>query len=167
MKLLRKNGVAAVCLFLVAALLAGLFLMQASATAADDQEKELLGTLSASYEASGPGTISSGNGDAGGKSYGSFQLSSANGKPKDFFEWCQKSDDTYYQSIGNRLHDAYYTNGAGYGPVFDAEWKALAAENAAGCDLLVYTAAISDNNPELAHPRENNVPIMDRALLLG
>ncbi len=132
MKLLRKNGIAAACLFLIAALLAGLFLMQASATAADDQEKELLGTLSASYEASGPGTISSGEGDSGGKSYGSYQLSSAYDKPKHFFEWCQKSDDTYYQSIGNRLHDAYYTNGAGYGPVFDAEWKALAAENAAG-----------------------------------
>ena len=42
-----------------------------------------------------------------------------------------------------------------------------AAENAAGCDLLVYTAAISDNNPELAYARENNVPIMERAVLLG
>lgn len=42
-----------------------------------------------------------------------------------------------------------------------------AAENAAGCDLLVYTAAISDNNPELVYARENNIPMMERAVLLG
>ena len=32
------------------------------------------------------------------------------------------------------------------------------ADNAVGCDLLVYTAAISDNNPELVFARENNIP---------
>ena len=42
-----------------------------------------------------------------------------------------------------------------------------AAENAVGCDLLVYTAAISDNNPELVYARENNIPMMERAVLLG
>lgn len=42
-----------------------------------------------------------------------------------------------------------------------------AAENAIGCDLLVYTAAISDNNPELVYARENNIPMMERAVLLG
>ncbi len=41
------------------------------------------------------------------------------------------------------------------------------AENARGCDLLVYTAAISDNNPELVFARENNIPTMERAVLLG
>lgn len=40
-------------------------------------------------------------------------------------------------------------------------------ENAAGCELLVYTAAISDNNPELVYARENNIPMMERAVLLG
>ncbi|MBQ7035152.1 MAG: UDP-N-acetylmuramate--L-alanine ligase [Clostridia bacterium] len=40
-------------------------------------------------------------------------------------------------------------------------------ENAVGCDLLVYTAAISDNNPELVYARENNIPMMERAVLLG
>jgi len=42
-----------------------------------------------------------------------------------------------------------------------------AAENAANCDLLVYTAAISDNNPELVYARENSIPMMERAVLLG
>ncbi|MBQ8599791.1 MAG: UDP-N-acetylmuramate--L-alanine ligase [Clostridia bacterium] len=41
------------------------------------------------------------------------------------------------------------------------------AENAKDCDLLVYTAAISDNNPELVYARENNIPMMERAVLLG
>lgn len=132
MKLLRRDGFAALCLILVLVLLAGLFLMRANATAADDQEKELLGTLSASYESSGPGTISSGTGDYGGKSYGSYQLASKWDNPKKFFEWCQSSDDTYYQSIGNRLSTAYYTGTPGYGSLFDAEWRALASENAAG-----------------------------------
>ncbi len=40
-------------------------------------------------------------------------------------------------------------------------------ENAVGCELLVYTAAISDNNPELVYARENNIPMMERAVLLG
>ncbi len=41
------------------------------------------------------------------------------------------------------------------------------SDNAAGCDLLVYTAAVSDNNPELVYARENNIPMMERAVLLG
>ena len=40
-------------------------------------------------------------------------------------------------------------------------------ENAVGCELLVYTAAISDNNPELVYARENDIPMMERAVLLG
>ncbi len=42
-----------------------------------------------------------------------------------------------------------------------------AAENAEGCDLLVYTAAIADSNPELVYARENGIPMMERAVLLG
>ena len=42
-----------------------------------------------------------------------------------------------------------------------------ASENPVGCDLLVYTAAISDNNPELVYARENDIPMMERAVLLG
>ena len=132
MRKTRRTGRAAICLLLTMTILVGLTTLQAGATAADEQEKELLGTLSKKYEASSPGTISSGSGDAGGKSYGSYQFSSGSDIPKKFFEWCQASDDTYYQSIGDRLSEAYYDGGAGYGTNFDAAWKALAKENAAG-----------------------------------
>ncbi len=46
-------------------------------------------------------------------------------------------------------------------------YRSHAAENAKGCDLLVYTAAISDNNPELVYAREHDLPMMERAVLLG
>jgi len=132
MKTLRKKFLPALSGLLALVMVGSLFLLPAAATAADDYEKEMLGTLSASYEAGSPGTISSGAGDAGGKSYGSYQFASAYDIPKAFFNWCLKSDDTYYQSIGQRLSDAYTADGKKYKTNFDAEWKALAKENADG-----------------------------------
>ena len=127
----RKNWIlAGTCLVLVLAM--GASLLLASATAADEQEETLLGTLSSRYEASGPGTISSGSGDLGGKSYGAYQFASKYDTPKKFFEWCQASDNTYYNEIGDRLEAAYYNGGAGYGTNFDNEWKKLAQENSTG-----------------------------------
>ncbi len=40
-------------------------------------------------------------------------------------------------------------------------------ENALGCDLLVYTAAVKDNNPELVYVKTQNIPHCERAALLG
>ena len=34
-------------------------------------------------------------------------------------------------------------------------------DNALGCDLLVYTAAVKDNNPELVFAKTNNIPHID------
>lgn len=50
------------------------------------QDKPEMGSLSAHYETSGrgPGTVSTGRGDIGGVSYGSYQLSTAAGRPQDF-----------------------------------------------------------------------------------
>lgn len=42
-----------------------------------------------------------------------------------------------------------------------------AAENAVGCELLIYTAAVNDSNPELVYAREHHIPMMERAVLLG
>ncbi|MBQ6947290.1 MAG: UDP-N-acetylmuramate--L-alanine ligase, partial [Clostridia bacterium] len=42
-----------------------------------------------------------------------------------------------------------------------------AAENAAGCDMLVYTAAVKDSNPELVYAKTNDIPHCERAALLG
>ena len=41
------------------------------------------------------------------------------------------------------------------------------AKNIEGADLIVYTAAINEDNPELAAARLKGVPSMDRATLLG
>ena len=50
------------------------------------QDKPEVGSLSAQYESGtrGPGTVSTGNGDIGGVSYGSYQLSTAAGRPAEF-----------------------------------------------------------------------------------
>ena len=119
------------CLALLLAALPVILPVFTSATAADDQEEQLLGTLSQRFEASGPGVISSGAGDAGGKSYGAYQFSSRSDIPRAFFRWCQSSSDTYYRSIGNRLAAAYEADG-GYGSSFDATWRALANEDSDG-----------------------------------
>lgn len=41
------------------------------------------------------------------------------------------------------------------------------AENIDGADMLVYTAAVKENNPELAAASKAGVPFIDRATLLG
>lgn len=40
-------------------------------------------------------------------------------------------------------------------------------ENAAGADLVVFTAAVKDDNPELIYARENGIPSITRAEFLG
>ncbi|MCR4620634.1 MAG: UDP-N-acetylmuramate--L-alanine ligase [Clostridiales bacterium] len=41
------------------------------------------------------------------------------------------------------------------------------AENVSGCDLVVYSAAIQENNPERTFAREHNIPQIERCELLG
>ncbi len=41
------------------------------------------------------------------------------------------------------------------------------AQNCAGADLVVYTAAIPADNPELVYARENNIRNMERSVFLG
>ncbi len=41
------------------------------------------------------------------------------------------------------------------------------AENIKGAELIVYSAAISNDNPELLAAREQNIPVMERSHLLG
>ncbi len=41
------------------------------------------------------------------------------------------------------------------------------AENIGDCDLVVYTAAVSADNPELVAATEKGIPLMERAKLLG
>ncbi len=46
-------------------------------------------------------------------------------------------------------------------------YKGHDAENCVGADLVVYTAAIKDDNPELVYARENNIQNMERSTFLG
>lgn len=130
MKLLKKQFRGALCLLLAISLLGGT-LLYAFGTAADDFEETMLGELSKDFESGDPGTISSGDGDPGGKSYGAFQFASKHDGPRQFFYWCLGSERSpAYQAIGARLRQAYIddTSSTGYGDVFDAEWRAIAEE---------------------------------------
>lgn len=92
-----------------------------------EQEDALLGTVTAKYESNGnPGAISSGNGDAGGVSFGAYQFASRAGVPLTFANWCVSTGKA--TETGNRLIAAYNTD-SGYGETFKAEWKALANED--------------------------------------
>ena len=78
----------------------------------------MLGDLSKKYESSGDaGTISSGYGDAGGKSYGMYQFSSTMGVVDNYVKWLQENG--YW--FGDEL--AKYTVGSSY---FDDAWRFLA-----------------------------------------
>ena len=78
----------------------------------------MLGDLSKKYESNGDaGTISSGYGDAGGKSYGMYQFSSTMGVVDNYVKWLQENG--YW--FGDEL--AKYTVGSNN---FDDAWKWLA-----------------------------------------
>ena len=125
----RRRLRSVLAIVVAAAIAMPFFAPQAAATAADDQEYELLGELASRYEGGDAGAISYSSGDIGGKSYGAYQLASATGGPMSFAKWCMESENEYYRYIGETLNEAYYKGGAGYGANFDAAWKSLAKEN--------------------------------------
>lgn len=61
----------------------------------------MLGDLSAKYESNGnPGTISTGWGDLGGKSYGCYQFAINTGAVHSFIRWLKETGHTYGQNLG-------------------------------------------------------------------
>ena len=78
-----------------------------------------LGTLSEKYESShrGPGTVSTGEGDPGGVSYGSYQLASKAGRADEFVK---------------RYYSKEFAGLKGGSPEFTAKWKELAAKDPKG-----------------------------------
>lgn len=61
----------------------------------------MIGDLSAKYESNGnPGTVSSGWGDAGGVSYGCYQLASNAGSVDSFIQWLGVIGNNYHDSLG-------------------------------------------------------------------
>lgn len=99
--------------------------------AIDPLEDQLLGSVSKTYESNGnPGLISSGNGDLGGASYGAYQFASKMDIPLTFAKWCVSSQ--FGVETGNRLVAAYEKDGQTFGTGFNAEWTAIATEDADG-----------------------------------
>lgn len=95
-----------------------------------------LGLLSRYYETGKTNTdaeaaamISTVAGDPGGKSYGAYMFASKTGTVESFINWCRTAaTNTAIYDIGDRLYRAYYSNGAGCGPLFDQAWLEIAAE---------------------------------------
>ena len=76
-----------------------------------------LGILSEKYEGGGAGTISTGEGDSGGISYGTYQLASNVGTVQEFVEWLQDKYPSFYAILSR--------NEAGT-LEFSADWTYLA-----------------------------------------
>jgi peptidoglycan hydrolase-like protein with peptidoglycan-binding domain len=86
-----------------------------------------LGGLSRKYEARGPGTVSTGKGDRGGVSYGSYQLASNTGSVQSFVEDLKKTHPEYAKEFAGK------TPGS---KEFTDAWKALAAKDPSGFDKV-------------------------------
>lgn len=83
------------------------------------KDEQALGKLSAAYESNGdPAAISSGIDDAGGKSYGMFQLSSNMGSVQHFIDDLMSSEDVTKIQIGKALQQHPIGSTA-----FDNEWR--------------------------------------------
>ncbi len=129
-------------------------------TLSPEEEEALLGTITAKYESNGnPGAISSGNGDAGGVSFGAYQFASRAGVPLTFANWCVSSGKG--TDIGNRLINAYNADGNTYGTNFKAEWSAIAAENADGFLALQHDFVKVTYYDAIVTRVENNVSGFD------
>ncbi|MBU5590512.1 DUF5050 domain-containing protein [Clostridium sp. MSJ-4] len=94
----------------------------------DDLYDNMIGAVAEEYESNGdPAAISSGVGDYGGKSYGTYQFSSNLGSLAAFIQWTKNENVDIYQ----RLNNAHIKDGGQpkiYGENFDKEWKQIAKE---------------------------------------
>ena len=85
------------------------------------------------YEAGGdPASVSSGSGDLGGRSYGSYQFSSSAGIVDDFVEWLCNYPEDCYANYGRVLKNAYPVNS----DEFIATWKNIGTVDAQGFQKL-------------------------------
>lgn len=85
-----------------------------------------LGYLSAKYEGGGVSTISTGDGDSGGVSYGTYQLATNTGSVAYFVAWLTMRRD-YGRDYGIRL--SYHHPGS---PEFSDEWLSIARKDPEG-----------------------------------
>ncbi|MDQ0461324.1 YHS domain-containing protein [Clostridium sardiniense] len=89
----------------------------------DNRADDYLGVLSEKYESNGdPGSVSSGEGDYGGKSYGAWQLSSNMGSLGGFINWLSGKNDSFYKELTN----ARKLDNGSYDKHFDDAWRDIA-----------------------------------------
>lgn len=85
------------------------------------------------YEAGGnPATVSTGSGDLGGISYGSYQFSSESGIVEDFVNWLCNYKEDCYANYGRVLKNAYPVNST----KFINEWKSIGTIDRQGFQKL-------------------------------
>ncbi|MFP2928569.1 LysM peptidoglycan-binding domain-containing protein [Pyxidicoccus sp. 3LG] len=84
---------------------------------------EDLGALSRKYEATGPGTVSTGKGDKGGVSYGSYQFATKTGSAQEFVNGLKDTYPEYHKALAGKKPGS---------PEFSAAWKDLAKKDPEG-----------------------------------
>ena len=101
------------------------------------------------YEAGGdPATVSSGSGDLGGRSYGTYQFSSTAGVVDDFVQWLCNYPEDCYANYGRVLKEAYPINSNN----FVATWKNIGTVDADGFQRLQDEyVAINTITPDIGH----------------
>lgn len=119
----------------------------------------MVGDLSAKYESNGnPGTISSGAGDLGGKSYGCYQLALNTGAVHSFQKWLREIGHTYGQSLGGL--------DAGSG-AFDTLWRQIAEVDAENFKQLQHDyISYAYYEPAVAMLRENYFNVEKHAQIM-
>ena len=136
MKMLRRGTALVLSVALLFSLIAGGVLVIATSNWTNATS---LGLLSRHYETGNTSTdvdaakmISTVDGDPGGKSYGAYMFASKTGTVQNFISWCRNTaynaTNTVAYAIGDKLFAAYYSNGAGCGPLFDQAWLEVAAD---------------------------------------
>ncbi|WP_052447470.1 DUF4214 domain-containing protein [Clostridium polynesiense] len=96
----------------------------------DNQNNVMLGVLSEKYESNGdPGRISSISGDAGGKSYGAWQLSSNMGSLNGFVLWLAGERNTYHNMLIEGQNKDLAEANTKYGSNFDAAWTKISQDH--------------------------------------
>lgn len=109
-----------------------------------------LGEVSERYESLGPGTISTGHGDHGGVSYGTYQLATATGTLDEYLKW-----------------SSYGPNFKGLTPntkEFDEEWRSLASKESNFAEDQHDFIKATHYDPELAALKQDGLDFSGRGI---
>lgn len=109
-----------------------------------------LGEVSERYESTGPGTISTGHGDHGGVSYGTYQLATATGTLTEYLK--QSSYRDHFKGLTPNTK------------TFDAEWRTLASEDLGFAKDQHDFIKTTHYDPVLAALKQNGLDLSGRGI---